>query len=133
MAIPPENCGTVLVVDDDPAVLVLIERILAAANHRVLPASRAADAMRLVSQKHLRIDLALLDVRMPDMSGTALATEILSVRPRLPVLFMSGFVDDEFVRLKLVDRTARLLPKPFCGMELLPAVRQAIETGCHLP
>jgi CheY-like chemotaxis protein len=47
-----ENCGTILIVDDDPAVLVLIHTILMAADYRVLVASERADAIRMARQKH---------------------------------------------------------------------------------
>ena len=124
-----ENRATILIVDDDPGVLVLIQSILIAADYRVLLASERADAVRMARQKHLHIDLVLLDVRVPGVSGTELADEILSVRPNIPVLWMSGFVDDEFIRVKLFDGYAGFLPKPFHRDGLLLAARQAIEAA----
>jgi DNA-binding NtrC family response regulator len=114
-------------VDDDPAVLVLIQTILTAADYRVLLAAERADAVRMATQKHLRIDLALLDVRMPGMSATELADEMLSLRPNVRVLFMSGFVDEEIIRIKMLDQYAGFLPKPFRSDGLLRAVRRAME------
>jgi two-component system cell cycle sensor histidine kinase/response regulator CckA len=122
-----ESRGTVLVVDDDPSVLVLIERILTRANYRVLPAAERADAIRLVGQKHLHISVALLDVRIPGVSGTELADEILSIRPDLRVLWMSGFVDDDIIRIRMLDGFAGFLSKPFQPVSLLQTVAQAIE------
>ena len=119
--------GTILVVDDDPAVLVLIQTILTAADYRVLLASEREDAVRMATQKHLRIDLALLDVRMPGMSATALADEIMTIRPNVRVLFMSGFVDEEIIRIKLLDQYAGFLAKPFRSDGLLRALRHAME------
>jgi len=121
------NRGTILVVDDDPAVLVLIQNILMAADYRVLLAAERAAAVRQAGQKHLHIDLALLDVCMPGMPATALADEILSLRPNVRVLFMSGFVDDEIIRIKLLDQCAGFLAKPFRSDGLLWAVRQAMD------
>jgi DNA-binding NtrC family response regulator len=126
-----ENRGTVLVVDDDPGVLVLIQTILMAADYRVLPATERAAAVRIAQQKHIRIDLALLDVRIPGVSGTGLADEILSLRPNIQVLWMSGFVDDEFIRVKLLDGYAGFLSKPLRRDGLLLAVRQAVEAARH--
>jgi two-component system, cell cycle sensor histidine kinase and response regulator CckA len=119
--------GTILVVDDDPSVLVLIQTILTTADYRVLLAAERADAIRMATQKHLHIDLALLDVRMPGMSATALADEMLSLRPNVRVLFMSGFVDEEIIRIKMLDQYAGFLPKPFRSDGLLRAVRHAME------
>ena len=122
-----ENRGTILVVDDDPAVLVLIQNMLMAADYRVLLAAERADAVRLIQQKHVHIDLALLDVRVPGVSGSELGDEILSIRPDIRVLWMSGFVDEEFIRIKLHDRYAGFLTKPLHCDGLLRAVEQAIE------
>src|SRR5580692_6772528 len=122
-----ENRGTVLIVDDDPAVLVLIQNMLLAADYRVLLAAERADAVRIAKQKHVHIDVALLDVRIPGVSGTELADEILSIRPDIRLLWMSGFVDEEFIRVKLVDGYNGFLTKPLRRDGLLLAVQQAIE------
>jgi DNA-binding NtrC family response regulator len=122
-----ESHGTVLVVDDDPAVLVLIQSILMSAGYRVLLAAERGDAVRLACQKHIHIDLVLLDVRVPGVSGTELADEILSIRAGIPVLWMSGFVDEEFIRIRLLDGDAGFLPKPLHLADLLLAVQQAIS------
>jgi two-component system cell cycle sensor histidine kinase/response regulator CckA len=122
-----ENRGTVLIVDDDPAVLVLIQSMLVAADYRVLLAAEREDAVRLAAQKNIRIDLVLLDVRMPGVSGTALADEISSIRPGIRVLWMSGFVDEEFIRIRLLKGYAGFLPKPLHRAGLLLAVEEAIK------
>jgi two-component system cell cycle sensor histidine kinase/response regulator CckA len=124
-----ENRGTVLIVDDDASVLVLIQNILVAAGYRVMTAAEPADAIRMARQKHIHIDLALLDVRIPGVSGTQLADEILASRPGVRVLWMSGFVDEEFIRVKLVDEYAGFLPKPLHRDSLLLAVEDAINAA----
>jgi two-component system cell cycle sensor histidine kinase/response regulator CckA len=124
-----ETRGTVLIVDDDPAVLILIQCILTAADYRVLVAAERAGALRVVQQKHIHIDLALLDVCVPGVSGTELADELLAIRPNIRVLWMSGFVDEEFIRVKLVDESATFLQKPLHRHDLLVAVEQALEAA----
>ncbi len=126
MTTPAENLGTVLIVDDDPAVLVLIQNILMGAGYRVLPAAERTDVTRLVGQKHVHIDVALLDVRLPGVNGTELADEILTARPNIRILWMSGFVDEEFIRIKLLDGYAGFLPKPLRRAGLLMAIEQAM-------
>ena len=121
------NRGTILIVDDDPAVLVVIKTILTTAGYRVLLAGEGEDAIRLAGQKHIHIDVALLDVRLPGIHGTQLAGELLSLRPNVRVLFMSGFLDDEIIRIKLLDWNAGFLSKPFKNEGLLHAVQQAMK------
>lgn len=124
-----ENRGTILIVDDDPAVLILMQSILMAAEYRILLATGSADAMRIARQKNIHIDLVLLDVRIPGVSGTALADDIRLIRPNILVLWMSGFVDQEFIRVKLLDGYAGFLSKPFRRDGLLTAVQEAIEAS----
>jgi DNA-binding NtrC family response regulator len=121
------NRGTILIVDDDPAVLVLIQTILMAADYRVLLAAQRAHAVRMARQKHIHIDIVLLDVRIPGVSGTGLADEILSLRPNIRVLWMSGFVREEFVRVKMLDAYAGFLSKPLRRDGLLAAVQRAMQ------
>lgn len=124
-----ENKGTILIVDDDQAVLVLLQTMLAAADYRVLLAAERSDAIRIVKAKHLHIDLLLLDVNLTGVTGCELAGEIISIRPEIRVLWMSGFVDQGFIRVKLVDRYAGILMKPLRNLDFLAAVQQAIEEG----
>ena len=118
--------GTVLVVDDDSSVLVLMQTLLSAAGYRVVVASTAGDAIRLATQRHLHLDLAVVDVRLPDMQGPQLADQLLGLRTNLRVLFMSGFVDEEIVRIKLLDHRG-FLAKPFGNDGLLRAVADAMK------
>jgi len=120
------NPGTILIVDDDPSVLILIQTVLSNAGYRVVVAPTAEDAIRLAMQKHLHIDLAVIDVRMPDIQGPDLANHILSFRPHLRVLFMSGFVDDEIIRIKMIEPRG-FLTKPFGSEGLLRAIGRAVE------
>jgi DNA-binding NtrC family response regulator len=121
------NRGTILIVHDDPAVLVLMQTILKAADYRVLLAAERADAVRMARQKHIHIDIVLLDVHVPGLSGTGLADEILSIRPSIRVLWMSGFVHEEFIRVKMVHGDAGFLTEPLRRNGFLPAVQGARE------
>ena len=104
---------TVLVVDDEQDVLILLKLILETHGYRALLANGAESAMRFLGQENLALDLLLTDVVMPGMTGTDLANVSKELRPDLPILFMSGFADTEAVRLKVWDDAARLLHKPF--------------------
>src|SRR6267154_1058616 len=92
------NARTVLVVDDEQDVLILLKLILETHGYRALLARGAEAALRLLRQDELTVDLLLTDVVMPGMNGTDLAQAGRELRPSLPILFMSGFVDSDAVR-----------------------------------
>jgi two-component system, cell cycle sensor histidine kinase and response regulator CckA len=117
---------TVLVVDDDPSILLVIQAMLESQDLRVLLANNAESALRLGEQSQLTIDLLLADVVMPDVSGPDLALRMLSLRPNLRVLFMSAFADVDIVRVKVLDKALGFVAKPFSSDSLLANVREAL-------
>ena len=118
---------TILVVDDDLSVLGVIRAMLESGEFNVLLAHTAEIALHFVQRDDLRIDLMLVDVMMPEMSGPELAEKILSIRPHLKVLFMSGFADSEVVRVKVLDRALGFLPKPFTSDGLLERLTKVLD------
>jgi two-component system, cell cycle sensor histidine kinase and response regulator CckA len=122
-------CGTerILLVEDDDSVRLLAERILAEKGYRVTIARSGSTAMKIFDGAPDEIDLVLTDLIMPEMSGREMMERLHHVRPRLRVLYMSGYTDDEIVRRGLHDPTVWFLQKPFTGAELLTKVRQVIE------
>lgn len=128
---PSPDPKTVLVVDDDAAVMTVVNCMLETGGYNVLLASSADVALRLVGRNDLKIDLVLLDVVMPDLTGPELAGRILVIRPSMKVLFMSGFSDSEVVRVKILDRGLELLPKPFTSDALLDVVERVLRFPAH--
>ena len=102
---------TVLIVDDDLDALIFLKLILETRGYRVLVASRAETALRLLRRDDLGVDLLLTNVVMPAMNGGELARGSRALRPTLPILFMSRFADTEAVRLKVWDSTVGVLDK----------------------
>src|SRR5690348_4827496 len=100
--LPATQSGpTILVVDDEPAVLNLVKSILEAAGYPVLAACSSQDALALFKNPRHSIDLLLTDISMPDLSGLELACQASETVPHLPVMFMSGCRPDshlEFLR-----------------------------------
>ena len=123
----PIDPKTILVVDDEVAVLTVVACMLQGGGYNVILAPNADTALRLAGQQSVSIDLALLDVVMPDMSGPDLAERILAVRPGVKILFMSGCVDSEVVRIKVLQRGLEFLPKPFTPDGLLELVERALQ------
>ena len=122
---------TILVVDDDLSVLGVIKCMLECGDYTVLMAHSAETALRMAERQDLSIDLMLIDVIMPDISGPDLAEKILAFRPHLKVLFMSGCTDSEVVRVKILDRALGFLPKPFTSDGLLERVQKVLEPGIY--
>ena len=84
--------GTVLVVDDEPAVCHVTGNMLERHGFSVLCAENAEQALRLFDEHQDRITLLLADIVMPMLSGPQLAQQLRAKRPNLPVLFVSGLV-----------------------------------------
>jgi len=118
---------TILVVDDDLSVLSVIKCMLECGDYNVLIAHSAESALRMAEREDLAIDLMLIDVLMPDITGPDLAERIQAVRPHQKVLFMSGCTESEVVRVKILDRALGFLPKPFTSDGLLERVQNVLD------
>ena len=123
---------TILVVDDDLSVLTVVKCMLEGSDYNVLLANSSAVALRMAGRNDLTIDLMLIDVVMPDLSGPDLGERILAIRPHQKVLFISGFTDHEVVRVKVLDRGLRFLPKPFTPDGLLQAVQMVLSAPTQI-
>src|SRR5713226_2077679 len=128
---PETEAKTILVVDDDLSVLSVIKCMLECGDYSVLIAHSAESALRMAEREDLTIDLMLIDVLMPDVTGPDLAERILTIRPHQKVLFMSGCTDSEVVRVKILDRALGFLPKPFTSDGLLERVQKVLEPIAH--
>jgi two-component system cell cycle sensor histidine kinase/response regulator CckA len=124
---PQTQTKTILVVDDDLSVLSVIKCMLECGDYSILMAHSAEAALRMAEREELSIDLMLIDVIMPDITGPDLAERILAIRPHLKVLFMSGCTDSEVVRIKVLDRALGFLPKPFTSDGLLERVQKVLN------
>jgi PAS domain S-box-containing protein len=108
--------GTVLVVDDEPAIRDVVYRILTQAGHRVMTAAGQTQAIGILGNPAVPVDLLLTDVVMPGMTGEAFAAQVEAVRPGTRVLFMSGYEQPPAVA------GAQVLAKPFSRAALLAQV-----------
>lgn len=119
------NLGSILLVEDEPAVRRSTERLLTRGGYVVRSAEGAAEALALLDQA-FSPDLILTDVVMPGASGLQLAANIRQRDPSSRVIFMSGYSGQELGR-RGVDGNVQVLKKPFTGMELLDAVRTELD------
>ena len=116
---------TVLVVDDEPAVLLLVARTLEQAGFHVLQARDGREALTAMDRQEPP-DLVLTDLMMPDLDGAALARRLKENWPDLPVIFMSGFSAEELQRRGALDYQGDLVQKPFTTDELMAAIGTAL-------
>jgi DNA-binding NtrC family response regulator len=126
-AVQPSTPATILAVDDDRAILNLLDQVLGEAGYRVLVAAGGWDAIREFESSG-SVELLLTDVIMPDLTGPVLAERLRSKKPDLRVLFISGFHDADLVQRFVTRKGFTLLPKPFTVAALLRVVREALES-----
>lgn len=118
--------ATVLVVDDEPAVLDTVRDGLVAHGYQVLTAAGPDEAIQVAHAHAGTIALALIDVVMPGMSGPEVARRLHETRPDLKVLFMSGFSTEVVVVHGLTEGDP-LLVKPFSLATLGRKVHEVLD------
>jgi two-component system, cell cycle sensor histidine kinase and response regulator CckA len=120
---------TILLAEDEPQVRVLASKILRRSGYNVLVAQDVPDALHLFEHSEPSPQLLITDVVMPIMSGRQLAERLISVRPELKVLYMSGYTDDAIIRHGILDRGVSFIQKPLTPNELLLKVRALLDEG----
>jgi two-component system cell cycle response regulator CpdR len=116
----------ILLADDDAAARDLVQRALAVDGHTVTCTQDGAEALEQLQSAAGSFDVLIADVQMPGVDGIALAERSLKLRPKLPIILMSGFADEldraEHVRSKV----ARVVAKPITLEGIRAAVRAAL-------
>ena len=118
--------ATVLVVEDDPLVRAIARRTLTEAGFSVLDAEDGHQALAIVARDQ-RIDVVLTDVAMPDLGGRELAQRLTPLLPGVPIIFMSGYTDDDLTRRGLLDAGIPFLEKPFSPQDLARVVQDVLH------
>jgi signal transduction histidine kinase len=127
LAVPRGQGETILVVEDDAEVRLLVETMLREFGYRVLTAENASAAKGIL-QAGSPIDLLLSDVVLPgDVSGPGLVAQLRQSDPLLKVLFMSGYSEGSFGRQIALPESRELLSKPFRKPDLARKVRDILD------
>jgi len=126
---PRSHTGTetILVVEDEYALRLVVRRALAEAGYTVLLAANGDEAVGVCAQYAGDIHLLLTDVVMPGMSGPALVRELLKTRPTLAVLYMSGYADNMLDQHAELSAEVHFLGKPFTAADIKCKVREVLD------
>jgi PAS domain S-box-containing protein len=123
----PTGTETILLVEDDEAILDLGKMILDNLGYTVLGARTPADAINLVKVHPEDIHLLITDVVMPEMHGRELAEKLSAIRPDLKCLYMSGYTSDVIAHRGILDEGLNFIQKPFGKDDLAVRVRQVLD------
>jgi two-component system cell cycle sensor histidine kinase/response regulator CckA len=118
---------TILIVEDDTALLQVTQRSLEAVGYAILAAHNPAEAIQISKQHPGPIHLMVTDVIMPGMSGAQLATYLSASRPEMKVLYVSGYTDDTIVRRGVLEPGLAFLQKPFSPKTLAWKVEEVLS------
>jgi DNA-binding NtrC family response regulator len=127
MTSPPtaDNPETILVVEDDSAILRLVQSLLQGAGYKVLTASSVNAAVRAEASCAGPIDLLLSDIMMPDLAGPELAQVLKRQRPDMRVMLMSGYPNGAML---VLNHGWHFIEKPFLPAALLDKVSNCLHT-----
>jgi CheY-like chemotaxis protein len=124
----PDHSGTILLLEDEPALMRLGEAMLEKLGYQVLAVASPNEAIRLAEEHNGNINLLITDVIMPEMNGRQLAARVQAFRPRLKVLFMSGYTSNVIAHRGVLEEGVHFIQKPFSLKELAAKIRQAMES-----
>ena len=123
----PHGLETILLVEDELIVRELATRVLRQQGYNVLDVADGREALQTARGFDGEIHLLLTDVIMPQLNGQALAKQLKSMRPRIKVLFTSGYTHNSISRRGMVEADQLFIQKPFSPAELTQKVRAVLD------
>ncbi|MHB1184924.1 MAG: PAS domain S-box protein [Desulfobulbia bacterium] len=119
---------TILLAEDEAAILEMVKQILEDFGYRVLAASTPGEALRVAKEYTGEIHLLITDMVMPEMNGHELAKNVLSLYPKLKCLYMSGYNANVVARHGVLAEGIHFIQKPFSMQAFVAKVREAIDS-----
>ena len=124
----PRGTESVLLVEDETMVRDLLRGLLERHGYRVLIARSGEEALEVAAAHPGALDLLVTDVVMPGIGGPELATRLAPLHPRLRVLYVSGYADDDVLRHGVREGLTAFLQKPFSMEALVVKVREVLDS-----
>jgi two-component system cell cycle sensor histidine kinase/response regulator CckA len=118
---------TILLVEDEEAVRSFAARALRMRGYHVLEAGGGEEALEIVRDPSVHIDLVITDVVMPNMDGPTLVRHVQELKPGLAVIFMSGYAEEAFRKSDQSSEDIHFLPKPFGLKQLAAKVKEVLS------
>ena len=119
--------GTILVVEDEPAVRSALERMLIAGGYKVVPAENGTEALKLFDAGKDDIDLLITDLVMPGMGGRDLARQCSAIRDSLKVIYISGYTRDSLLSPQTFEEGTEFIEKPFTSDAILDRIARVLQ------
>jgi CheY-like chemotaxis protein len=117
----------ILAVDDDPQVLSITENLLTHHGCNVLTTDKGSEALEIISRHKDNLDLVVLDIQMPGMTGDVVYRKLKDINPTIKVLVSSGY--EEFTALQNIELSPsdRFIKKPFSMAELMQRINEIVS------
>ncbi len=126
-SMPTARGETILLVEDEGAILEMGTLMLRSLGYTILPAATPSEALRLVQTHEGPIDLLISDVIMPAMNGKDLSDQLKQIKPGIKCLFMSGYTADIIAKHGMLDEAIHFIQKPFSIPEMATKIRGLLD------
>jgi CheY-like chemotaxis protein len=129
--LPRGNGETILIVDDEHALVALAEETLAELGYEPVGFASSLAALQAFRADPKRFDLVLTDETMPDLTGTELAREIRQLRPEISIILMSGYGGAQLSERAQAAGVIDVLRKPLIRRDIAESVARALKAHCN--
>ena len=126
-AAPAGGNETILIVEDETAILDMTRAMLESMDYTVLTATTPSEALRMTFERTCKIDLLITDVIMPEMNGLQLTKSLHERCPSVRTLFMSGYTADVIAHHGVLEKGVNFIQKPFSRKQLAAKVREVLD------
>jgi signal transduction histidine kinase/ActR/RegA family two-component response regulator len=124
----PRGSESILFLDDEPTIAGWGQQILSRLGYRVASFNRSVDALDAFRKAPDQFDLVITDVVMPHMTGDLLASQILSVRPDIPIIMFTGYSEKPKADNCIHQGVKEILSKPLAAADLARAIRRVLDS-----
>lgn len=122
---PVETKASILVIDDEEIIRSLFKDTLEELGHRVLVAETGSEGLELVKQRYFT--MVFLDLKMPGMDGAELFRQIKTIKPKLPIIIITGYPDSDVMARALAQAPFGVMNKPFTESDVITAVNNFLR------